>query len=220
MSDENLAKRKTLYGDLKQYFGSGLDMSQFGIDKPRSFSADAAQDAAQETEEKGLLGDVIGGGGCGAVAGMQQDFISRAAELGVDPEAFSRTAARAKAEAASDKQKSDAQSSYDNFFNRNTDSRSLSQRRRRVYTRRDGLKMAKKLRKAGFASAANRVAYDWASSSQAGLPSTATPAMREQMELDFQKEKDAQRLQDRLLRQMVDRMEADPDYKPDMFRMR
>ena len=218
MSDENLAKRKTLYGDLKQYFGSGLDMSKFGIDKPRSFSADAAQDAAQETEEKGLLGDVIGGGG--AVAGMQQDFISRAAELGIDPEAFSRTAARAKAEAASDKQKSDAQSSYDNFFNRNTDSRSLSQRRRRVYTRRDGLKLAKKLRKAGFASAANRVAYDWASSSEARLPSTATPAMREQMELDFQKEKDAQRLQDRLLRQMVDRMEADPDYKPDIFRMR
>tara|TARA_Y100000994_G_scaffold190124_1_gene159108 strand:- start:2296 stop:2943 length:648 start_codon:yes stop_codon:yes gene_type:complete len=215
MSDENLAKRKTLYGDLKQYFGGGLDMSKFGIDKPRSFSADAAQDR----QEKGIFGDVIGGGG--AVAGMQQDFISRAVDLGIDPEAFSRTAARAKAEAASDKQnQGGGQSSYDNFFNRNTDSRSLSQRRRRVYTRRDGLKLAKKLRKAGFASAANRVAYDWASSSEARLPSTATPAMREQMELDFQKEKDAQRLQDRLLRQMVDRMEADPDYKPDIFRMR
>ena len=80
------------------------------------------------------------------------------------------------------------------------------------------MKDAIRLRKKGFSAAANKLAYDWASSRQADAPSIQTPAMREEEERQSfrsAKMRDTNRnLQLLLMRRLEDKLMRDPNFLP------
>jgi len=131
-------------------------------------------------------------------------------DLGIPTGVFDRVSA----EQQRDIQRQEAKSWLDSKI----DSRPLSQRRRKAYAPNKGLKDAIRLRKKGFSAAANKLAYDWASSRQADAPSIQTPAMREEEERQSfrsAKMRDTNRnLQLLLMRRLEDKLMRDPNFLP------
>ena len=93
---------------------------------------------------------------------------------------------QANRDAKREKQKAD----YDDFFARvNSPNRTLGGggrlgERRNLYSRKGKLRLAKQLRKDGFARAAEALALDYGRSAEASAPAIMTPALRAKMERD------------------------------------
>lgn len=138
-----------------------------------------------------------------------------AANLDIDPTAFDREVGEEQGlfdkEAARKK-------SYDAFFARANDpNRTLGVgSRRRLYSPRARLKLAKRLRKEGFTKAAERAAMQYADSPEAMAPSISTPRMRQQQQLDSQRAGEVREMNRGLTQLLIAKTQQqlrDPEFK-------
>jgi hypothetical protein len=132
-------------------------------------------------------------------------------DLGIDADIFDKVAGEQQDKFKADKDR-------DAYWDSKIDSRPLSQRRRKLHTRRDGLRKARMLRKAGFPKAAERQAAAWADSPEGDAPAIAGPAYRAEQEDQSERVANARetnrRLQNLLMQRMEKKFQADPDFMP------
>lgn len=136
-------------------------------------------------------------------------------QLGIDPKAMQR---EIKEEQGIFDKEAARKKSYDAFFARANDpNRTLGVgQRRRLYSPRARLKLAKRLRKEGFTKAAERAAMQYADSPEAMAPSISTPQMRQQQQLDSQRAGEVREMNrglTQLLLAKTQRQLRDPEFK-------
>jgi hypothetical protein len=132
-------------------------------------------------------------------------------DMGIDADIFDKVEGEQQDKFKADKDR-------DAYWDSKIDSRPLSQRRRKLHTRRDGLRKARMLRKAGFPKAAERQAAAWADSPEGDAPSIAGPAYRAEQADQSARVASARETNKRLHNLLMSRMEkkfqADPDFMP------
>lgn len=136
-------------------------------------------------------------------------------QLGIDPKAMQR---EIKEEQGIFDKEEARKKSYDAFFARANDpNRTLGVgQRRRLYSPRARLKLAKRLRKEGFTKAAERAAMQYADSPEAMAPSISTPQMRQQQQIDAQRAGEVREMNrglTQLLLAKTQRQLRDPEFK-------
>ena len=136
-------------------------------------------------------------------------------DMGIAPELFEREVEEADAENKAAMAEQKRKDDYNRFFESRSRTMGAGQKRR-LYSRRDRLKLAKQLRKDGFSKAAEQVALDYARSPEASAPAISTPQMRRRRLEDRAEADDVRQMNQGLTRLLIQKTEQqlrDPDFK-------
>tara|TARA_R100001015_G_C4635334_1_gene204723 strand:- start:17658 stop:18425 length:768 start_codon:yes stop_codon:yes gene_type:complete len=207
------------YMDLEQNqaeIDRNLEQEGFESNPQREARLAKAENLAQRQMLRGRITEAFG-------RGLSKEDLDKeigilrgeSANLDIDPTAFGREVEKDQTALRERQRQARRRAAFVRRANDPNRTLGVGQKRR-VYTRKDRLKLAKQLRKDGFSKAAEQVALDYARSPEASAPAISTPAMRQRRMADRAEADEVRQMNQGLTRLLIQKTEQqlrDPDFK-------